>query len=226
MDILEIGELKSEYNAVLDEFLVDRTKYQVSGEFQTSGLNPSKGVRTETSRKLKISLALLGTQKERMKSSTRILNVLKDCTIHKDDLYYEVTLPEQNITPEEYEDEAEYLVIVLNLISIKEPTITKTVTANTTVFLDSPKNCYVDLELRSTTPIISYTIKVNNTTIIVKNIKANETIYIGEGKVLAGGVSKMNDVDMWEFPLLMPGLNSITVNRADVSLTVKYNERW
>ena len=226
MLILKINELKSKYNAVLDEFIVDRTKYSVSGEFQTFGLNPSKGIRTETVRKLRMSLGLLGTQFDRIKNSTRLLNDLKDCTIYKDGLYYEVTLPEQDITPEEYGDEAEYLEIDLNLIHVKEPPIIKTITANTTIHINSPKSCYADLEIRATIPIISYTIKINDTTIIVKNIKASETIYIGSGKVTTGGLSKMNDVEMWEFPLLMPGSNNITVNRSDVSLTIKYNERW
>ena len=62
--------------------------------------------------------------------------------------------------------------------------------------------------------------------ITVNNIKGNETISIGSGKVLAGGKSKIEDVDIWEFPILRAGSNTIKVNREDVNVTVKYNERW
>ena len=74
--------------------------------------------------------------------------------------------------------------------------------------------------------MISYTVTINDTEIVVNNIKANETIYIGSGKVVAGGKSKINDVDMFEFPILKPGVNNITVNRSDVDLKIKYCERW
>ena len=35
----------------------------------------------------------------------------------------------------------------------------------------------------------------------------------------------MNDVDMWEFPALKSGVNTISIDN-NVGLKVKYNERW
>ena len=104
----------------------------------------------------------------------------------------------------------------------------KSITTNTnkTITINSPKPCYANLEISSNTAVISCIVKVNETEITVKNIKANETIYIGKGKVLAGDKSKIEDVDIWEFPILKPGSNKISVNRSDVNVTVKYNERW
>ena len=104
----------------------------------------------------------------------------------------------------------------------------KSITTNTskTININSPKPCYANLEISANTNVISAVISINDTDITVNNIKGNEKIYIGSGKVLAGGKSKIEDVDIWEFPILRPGSNTIKVNREDVNVTVKYNERW
>lgn len=51
-------------------------------------------------------------------------------------------------------------------------------------------------------------------------------VYIASGKVVTACKSKIDDVDIWEFPKLEPWINKIEVDRADVNLTIKYNEPW
>lgn len=62
--------------------------------------------------------------------------------------------------------------------------------------------------------------------IILKNLKGGETINIGNGKVTAGGKSKINDVDIWEFPKLKPGQNTIKINKANCAINIKYKPRY
>lgn len=63
---------------------------------------------------------------------------------------------------------------------------------------------------------------------IVKNLKSNKTIVINgiEGMVTQDGINKFNDTDMWEFPFLVPGTNTISVNKDTCNITIKYNPRF
>ncbi len=47
-----------------------------------------------------------------------------------------------------------------------------------------------------------------------------------EGLVTVDGVNKFNDTDMWEFPRLKPGANTITVSRNNVDISIKFKPRW
>ena len=64
--------------------------------------------------------------------------------------------------------------------------------------------------------------------IIVRNLKGNKTIIIDgiEGTVLQEGENKFTDTDMWEFPFLVPGTNTIKVNKDTCNITIKYNPRF
>ena len=119
------------------------------------------------------------------------------------------------------------VIVVPVLFSVSDPAPdTLPIIASKTITINSPKPCYANLEILANTNVTEAVISINDTDITVNNIKGNETISIGSGKVLAGGKSKIEDVDIWEFPILRPGSNTIKVNREDVNVTVKYNERW
>lgn len=64
--------------------------------------------------------------------------------------------------------------------------------------------------------------------IVIKNLKANKTVIIdGElQKVTVDGVNKYGDTDMWEFPRLTPGANSIKVSRNNCNIKIKYKPRF
>ena len=68
---------------------------------------------------------------------------------------------------------------------------------------------------------------VSEDPIVVRNLKGNKTIIIDgiEGTVLQEGENKFADTDMWEFPFLVPGTNTITVNKDTCNITIKYNIR-
>lgn len=63
--------------------------------------------------------------------------------------------------------------------------------------------------------------------IVIKDLLNGQKIVIdGEnGLVTQDGENKFSDVDMWDFPVLQPGSNTITVDK-DVELTVRYKPRY
>lgn len=64
--------------------------------------------------------------------------------------------------------------------------------------------------------------------IILKNLKSNTKLILdGETcTVTANGISKFSDTNMWGFPKLKPGANTITVDKSSVDITVKYKPRY
>ncbi len=220
------GKTEENLNILADYPSIDKSSYFSNQTIWESGLIPSRARYKEKYRNFKCKFAILGNNKDEItKNASKFIEEVKNCTVEYENFIYELDLNADSITPNCFET-AESIELNFNIVDMHEAEKSITTTQNTTININSPKECYANLELNATTNVISYTIKINDNDIVVNKIKGNETVYIGSGKVLAGGKSKINDVDIWEFPILKPGTNKIEVNRADVDLTIKYCERW
>ncbi|MDC4242595.1 phage tail family protein, partial [Clostridium tertium] len=85
------------------------------------------------------------------------------------------------------------------------------------------------LELTPSIDLIDLTINgLDEEAIILKNLKANKKLIVNgeEGTVTVDGVNKYSDTDMWGFPRLKPGANTITVSKNNVDITIKYKPRY
>lgn len=65
-------------------------------------------------------------------------------------------------------------------------------------------------------------------TITIRNLKAGKTVIInGEDcTVLQEGINKFADADLWEFPVLKPGANTISCSSDKCTVTLKYKPRY
>lgn len=72
--------------------------------------------------------------------------------------------------------------------------------------------------------VASFTI--NNITI--KNIPENKTVIIDgiKKKITVDGSNFFNNVELWEFPILNAGENTITQSLTTVNVKIKYNPCW
>lgn len=75
---------------------------------------------------------------------------------------------------------------------------------------------------------IDITISGLNEDIVIKKLKSNKKILIDslEGTVLEDGKNKFMDTDFWEFPFLVPGINTIKINKDTCNINVKYKNRY
>lgn len=62
--------------------------------------------------------------------------------------------------------------------------------------------------------------------ITIRNLKQNKKIIINESTVLQEGINKFEDTDLWEFPSLQPGANTITLSKNTMNMNIKYKGRW
>ena len=209
------------------KFHSNTSSYNNTGSYWNTGsLKAIKGIKSETYRVLNTKFLFKGSSRlEILKNISKFIEESKECIFYRDNLYYEVEIAD-SVEPEKLTPGAYILAIKYNVLDVYESEKSITTNKSTTITINSPKPCYANLEITASTGAINCTVTINDTEIVVNNLKANETVYIGSGKVVAGGKSKINDVDIWEFPILNPGNNTIKVNREDVNVIVKYNERW
>lgn len=209
------------------QFLISPSNYNNQGSYWNAGaIRPVKGIKTETYRKLSTKFLFKSNDRETiLKNISRFIEEAKDCIFKRDNLYYEVEISD-SAEPEIVNMNTYILEIEFSVVDVYEAEKSVTTNASTIINIESPKPCYANLELSCQTNVTSCVVTINDTEITVKNIKGNEAIYIGSGKITAGGKSKIDDIDILEFPILRPGSNTIKVSREDITLTVKYNERW
>lgn len=60
--------------------------------------------------------------------------------------------------------------------------------------------------------------------ITINTLRVNETVIINaiDGKVTVNGINKYSDVDMWEYPRVVPGTNNITFSKDTCNVSIKY----
>lgn len=214
-----------EFNCRCIKFIPNHSNYSNFNKEYFNSLAPIKGYNVEEVRILKTTFVFKGDSNQATRNRSRFIEEIKSCTIKNGDFIYLVNISSSQafdrITKFSHKQDIDF-----EILDVYEAEKSITTNTSNTININSPKPCYANLEITSTTSVISYTVTINDTEIVVNNIKANEIVYIGSGKVVAGGKSKINDVDMFEFPILKPGVNNITVNRSDVDLKIKYCERW
>lgn len=214
------------YSCICTSFKPSTANYSFNGTFNpANSLKAIKGQIQENTRDLDTSFVFTGSKEVLKKNISRFIEDIKDSIIQHEGIHYEVLLEGANI-PENITRGWIKLPLKLTLIDMFESEKSISTTSNTSINITSPKPCTAIVELTANTNVISYTFKINDNEITVKNIKGNEIIYIGNGEVLAGTKSKIDDVDIWEMPRLKTGNNIITVSRADVTLKIKYKQRW
>ena len=82
------------------------------------------------------------------------------------------------------------------------------------------------VEITPSVTIIDLAIIINSETITINNLTASKKIVITDKSVTELGINKFKDVDLWKFPRLKPGVNTITVSRNTCDITIKYQPRF
>ncbi|MBK1809428.1 phage tail family protein [Clostridium sp. YIM B02505] len=86
----------------------------------------------------------------------------------------------------------------------------------------------VIIEITPSIDLIDITISGLGDNFTIKNLKQGQKIVVNgeDGTVLQGGANKFMDTDMWEFPKLSPGTNSVTFSKNSCDVSIKYKPRW
>lgn len=121
--------------------------------------------------------------------------------------------------------------IEFNIYSKTLPEITEQHNKTSSVEITNAGNADTPFILELTSEIDQIDVKLSGLSpddILIKNLKANEKIIMDgyKGTILAGTKNKFPDVDIWDFPTLKGGLNTLTLSRNNLILTVKYKPEF
>lgn len=198
----------------------------VGSSWNVGAIKAVRGLHQETYGTLNTKFLVEGNSKINiLKNIALFIEESKSGTFYDDGIYIDVeytgSTEPQRVTDTMYIIEIPYSILNTYEAERSFPTNKNTILTSNTI-----KPCMAVVEIVSNaTSTISYTFSINDNTIKVKNLTQGKKIIIGNGKILEDNNSKVADVDLLEFPKLKRGDNNITVNRSDVSLTIKYKER-
>ena len=110
-----------------------------------------------------------------------------------------------------------------------EITETMDLTASKTITVQGNTETPAIVEITPTSDLIDITLSgFGEDSITIKNLTANKKVILnGEASIVTvDSINKYNETDMWEFPTLQPGTNTITCSRSTANITIKYKPRW
>lgn len=222
----------SEFNAKLLSRSISNAEFNITNEWLNNSINPliSKDYNYKY-KKLKFSLDIQCSNASELETiKSNLFKELAISTIKFSDInyYYDgfvTTISEPSFITEVFET----ITFEMFVIAHGKETIKNIKLGDTTCTFNVDGNQVTPAiaEIIPSLDLIDLTLEgLSEDPIILKNLKDGETIYIGNGKVTAGGKSKINDVDMWEFPNLKPGQNTIKINKANCTINIKYKPRY
>lgn len=117
------------------------------------------------------------------------------------------------------------------LVIAEKSEITETMNRVTNKTINVPGNLEAPaiVEITPSIEIIDITLEgLADDPIVIENLSANKTVVLdGElQKVTVDGVNKYGDTDMWDFPRLKPGANTIKVDKSNCDIKIKYKPRY
>lgn len=120
------------------------------------------------------------------------------------------------------------LTISLKSYSKFKDEITETLNRISSKTINVPGNLETPaiLEITPSIDLININISGLGEGFTINNLTAGKKIIIEDGLVLEEGVNKFKDYDSWGFPKLVPGSNTIIVNKTSCDIKIKYKPRW
>lgn len=168
---------------------------------------------------------------------SNFLKALEECTLKFDDIefYFDGTLASSNCIGEGTEKNANKEVtsiqVFFQCFAKYKPQILEQLNRILTKTINVPGNLDTPaiVEITPSIDIIDLIITgLSDDPITIRNLKAGKKVILNgeDSTVLQEGVNKFGDTDMWEFPRLKPGANTITVSKSSTDINIKYKPRW
>ena len=168
-------------------------------------------------------------------NKSNLINDISDSLIQDGKFYFRVTLtsikenePFLNEVNEKY---CEMVTFKLDINEKYKDGITETLNdvLEKTINVIGNKETPAIVEITPTTALADITLEgLADDPIRIENLTANKTVILdGElQKVTVDGVNKYGDTDMWDFPRLKPGSNTIKVDKSNCDIKIKYKPRY
>ncbi|UZW13190.1 phage tail family protein [Clostridium pasteurianum] len=184
-------------------------------------------------KKITTKIYIKGTSREDvLNKASNLKKLLKKATLEFDDMafLYDSTLDNDSIERFGTKNKLTMICIFSAGYAYKSE-VTETLNHVSSKTINVSGNLPTPAVITVTVPIdtISITLTgLGEDTITIKNLKANVPVIINgeDNTVFQSGANKFGDTDMWEFPSLKTGSNSIGLSTANCVVEIKYKPRW
>lgn len=223
----------NKFNAVLMEKNIQPSLIELDGEYLwlQKSLSPIFPKHKFKFVSIEVKLYIKGISESDIKTKIgTIIDKSMECSLSfEDDFYYKSFLISSN-TENTLKKETKKLILNFIAYSYKQE-ITETMNRVTNKTINVPGNLEAPaiVEITPSISIIDITLEgLADDPIVIKNVSANKTVILdGElQKVTVDGVNKYGDTDMWDFPRLKPGANTIKVDKSNCDIKIKYKPRY
>lgn len=225
------------FGAVLSDKQIQSANININNNWSSKALDyivTSKNVQFK-SIKLTINF-IASTEEEILNNISNFYALLQDrCTIKFDDIdfFYDCIYVSQGSSGDLTKYTNDNYEAVINLLSgySYKSAVTESIDNMLSNTINVPGNLPTPAIVTLTMPIdtVSTTITgLSDKPITINNLKSNIPVVInGEDiTVLQGDINKFNDCDIWNFPVLQPGNNIITVDNSNSTIQIQYKPRF
>jgi len=222
----------SNFKATLFKKNIQTATVIIYDDWLRNALTPLYLGKQETYKQIKIQLIIEDTSDEScLNDISNLIKQFEKCTVKFDDLsfYYDCTIV--NKSHERIVSTFYILDIELKSGYAYKSAIIETLNHVSSKTITIPGNIQAPAIITITSPIDTISITLTgfgSESIIVKNLKANIPVVI-DGEVctvISNGLNKFIDTDMWEFPTLQIGSNTIGTSSANCVINISYKPRY
>lgn len=219
------------YKAILLSKDIQTAEVTVYDDWLRNALNPLYMGKQETYKQIKIQLLIKDTSEEN--ALTDISNLVKQfekCTIKFDDLdyYYDcliVSKSQEKIVTDIYTVDVE----LKSNYAYKSPVISNFTGKTDIVTVDGNTETPAIVSVTMPIDTISVTLMgLSEDPITIKNLHKDVPVNVDSevGIITENGNNKFGDCDLWQFPFLQPGTNTITTDNDNAKVQISYKPRW
>lgn len=219
------------YNAVLLSKDIQTSNVTIYDEWLVNAMNPLYMGKNEQYKQIKIKIFVKDNSDENaLDDISNLIRQLEKCTLKFDDLdfYYDCV-----ITSKSHERNSRG-IYTLNIelksgYAYKQP-VNVSFSGKTKIF-NVDGNMQTPAVVSISVPIdtISVTLSgMGDDPIVIKNMKKDTPVLI-DGElcmITENGTNKFGDCDIWEFPKLNAGTNTVQTDNDKVQVSISYKPRW
>ena len=165
-----------------------------------------------------------------LKDISKFMGEVSECDIKFKNLsnFYHCILTNSEIEDTEFDD---WLYLNLEFVGYEYNTeVVEGMNRITTKAINVTGNLATPaiVEITPSVDLIDMVLTINGEAITIKNLTASKKIILNseDCTVTELGINKFGDVDLWQFPQLSAGANTITVNKSTCDITIKYKPRF
>ncbi|MDU1412765.1 MAG: phage tail protein [Clostridium sp.] len=227
------GVDSSNYKARLMDREISSSDFEINNYWDNNLLEPiiiNDERKTYKALTMKIDILCKNADElEKMKSS--LIKELQVSTIKFDDITTKYKGFISDSPSYSYISKGNEIMTVKMLVYSFDDEIEETLNKVSAKNINVKGNIIVPAILEVTPSINLIDLKINGLSedlIVLKNLRQGKKIIVNgeDGTVIEEGINKFGDTDMWEFPRLKPGLNTVKVNANSCDITVKYKPRY